>query len=285
MQLTLHRTLLIHTLLLVGIGGYLVSHRRVPDKTVPVKHVRMPTQAELLEIERLGAELRGQSAEHLGGLSRDPEDLDRRYRHLIDLQLGYMLPEHPEVVNNRKDLARVLKRKGAYAEAAEQYRILLKVYQRVMGTDDPDTLSCQKDLKEAMWHVTQAEEAEQRLREEYKRQSVARGKEDGRVLMIQAKIADQLMNQSKCSEAEGELRAMVNILLKKQENTFPPVLLYMVKLIMCLEVQGKRKEALEFVQEMEWLQADTPGLELLRTDGATRLRAEINSGRLKPRMK
>lgn len=136
-----------------------------------------------------------------------------------------------------------------------------------------------------MLHVTQAEEAEQRLREEYKRQSVARGKEDGRVLMIQERIAVQLMKQSKYSEAEGELRSVVNILLKKQEYNVPPVLVYMVELIMCLEVQGKRKEALEFVQEMEWLQADTPGLRLIREDGATRLREKINSGRLKRRVK
>ena len=52
----------------------------------------MPTLAELLEIERLGAELRRSS------FSIGPADADRRLRSVIDLQLRYMPPEHPEVV-------------------------------------------------------------------------------------------------------------------------------------------------------------------------------------------
>lgn len=285
MQLTLYRTLLIHTLLLLGIGGYFIEQRRVSSNAVPAKQVRMPTLNELLEIEFLGSELRKQSRGGYGGLYIEPASLDRHYRRLIDLQLLYMPPEHPEVVYSRRDLARVLERKGAYAEAAEQYRILLKVYQRVMGEDAPDTLNCQKDLERAILHVTQAEEAEQRLREEYKRQSLARGKEDGRVLMIKAEIADQLMAQSKYSEAEGELRPVVDLQRKTQEDTHGLVDRNLVNLVECLEAQGKRLAALKFVQEIEWLVADSPGIDPWCCERATNLRAEINARRIKRRVK
>lgn len=256
MQLTLHRTLLIHTLLPVGIGGYWVAHRRVPDKTAPVKHVRMPTQAEQMEIIRLSGET-GLTGSH------DSEASQKRCLALIDLQLRYMPPEHPEVVNNRKVLARSFNSSHRYAEAAEQYRALLKAFQRVMGPEAPETLECQTNLKSMLDHLSESEKRLQECRDSYQAQSLALGKEHPQVLRLQTELAERLLEMSKYEEAERELRFLVNVQRKMQKDIDDTANQNLLNLAVCLKEKGQRKEALEIVEEVEWIVADFPRADAL----------------------
>lgn len=279
MQLTLYRTLWIHTLLIVGMGGYWVTHRRVPDKTAPVKHVRMPTQAELLEIVRLSHELR--YSYH----GRDPVNLDRRYRALIVLQLRYMPPEHPEVVFNREGLAEVLRRSGRCLEAAEQYGILLNIYQRVMGLDAPDTMTCQKNLSDMLREANEPEKAEEILRQLSRKLSVDLGERHPEVMKLRTEIADQMMLQSKFQEAESELGAVLEIQRKKQESNHVIPAQTMCKLVLCLVAQGKVKEASAYDQEIEQLKIEAQREDPKFADRMAMLRIDIEAAQNRQRVK
>ncbi|WP_395736433.1 tetratricopeptide repeat protein [Prosthecobacter sp.] len=288
MQLTLYRTLCIHTLLLMGLGAFFVEHRRAHAAHAPSRHVRMPTLDELLQIECLGMESKRYEF-WVGRMPQYSVNEDANLRKLLDLLLLYVPPEHPEAVSCRTQLAHYLEQAGRFAKAAEQYQILLKVYQRVMGPDEPETTSLQKDVARVMQILTRSKAEEREWRWEYGKQVATLGKEDLQVLHAQSRIADQLVVQSKYPEAEIELRSVVKALVQKQgERNAEMLVRNMGKLAMCLASQGKRNEALEFVREIEWLQADTPEMEPWLSEVSYELqdlRNTINAGRIKRRAK
>lgn len=89
MQLTLSRTLLIHALILIGVGGAIVAYRQMQVKPVEVEEMPEPTPEDIAEIERLGEAV--QEFERLSGRG----DAEKLYRDLIALQERYLVPEHP----------------------------------------------------------------------------------------------------------------------------------------------------------------------------------------------
>lgn len=278
MQLTLYRTLCIHTLLLVGLGGYVVAHRR-GGEVVPAKQVRMPTQAELLEIEHLRRQV-GYS-----GWRPDSQATRKRGLALIDLQLRYMPPEHPEVVFHRHDLARSFEWSEMYVEAAEQYRVLVKTYERVMGVDAPETVEYQKKLKEMLRQQEKVVEAEQEHRKSYQKAVLALGHEDAEVLKFQAALASNLMSQSKYQEAERELRAMLDIQRRTQKDPYRLFARSLVSLTESLGAQGKWQAALEMVQELEWFLAESRETDTWWSDRVVSAHAHIAAARNKRKVK
>lgn len=109
MQLTLSRTLLIHALILIGVGRAIVAYRQMQVKPVEVEEMPEPTPEDIAEIERLGEAV--QEFERLSGRG----DAEKLYRDLIALQERYLVPEHPEILSKRKALTRNLQDMGRYA--------------------------------------------------------------------------------------------------------------------------------------------------------------------------
>jgi hypothetical protein len=245
MQLTLSRTLLVHALILIGVGGAIVAYRQVTP--VQVEEMPEPTPEDLAEIARLSEAVQEFERQNLTGHGY----AEKLYRDLIALQERYLVPEHPEIMPNRKALARNLQDMGHYAEAEKEHRVVLKMLRRVMGAEDPDTLKYQAELAHMLERTGKLAEAEQEYRLIYTLQELALGKEHPDTLATQLSLATTLDVEAKYADEERELRELLSLQRRVLGVKHQNVVLNCGALARCLRAQGKMQEALEYAQEFE----------------------------------
>lgn len=205
MQLTLSRTLLIHALILIGVGGAIVAYRQMQVKPLQIEEMPEPKPEEMAEIVRLSKVV------SMSPYGSQGVDLEKAFRDLIALEERYLVPEHPEIVPYRQELAFLLSYRGKYEEAETEYRVVLKILQRVMGADAADTLECQTRLASVLVAEEKYAAAEQEYRQIYTLRELALGPEHPDTLSTQRSLAWVLQTQGKYAEAEREEQALQNI--------------------------------------------------------------------------
>ncbi len=195
MQLTLSRTLLIHALILIGVGGAIVAYRQVHVKPVQVEEMPEPTPEDMAEIARLTEVVRMSRYGHQG------VDFVKSCRDLIALQERYLVPEHPEIMSNREALASFLEQYGRCADAEAECAIVLEILQRVMGKDDAYTMVWQEKCGELRRRMAKLAVDEQSIRELWKKREQLLGADDPETLIHCFNLASCLDDLGKLQEA------------------------------------------------------------------------------------
>ena len=152
-------------------------------------------------------------------------------------------PDHPDTLDSRSNLARVLAARGRPEEAEAGYRAVLEARTRVLGPDHPDTLDSRSNLARVLADRGRLEEAEAGYRAVLEARTRVLGPDHPDTLDSRSNLARVLADRGRLEEAEAGYRAVLEARTRVLGPDHPDTLDSRSNLARVLADRGRLEEA------------------------------------------